>query len=128
MIAPTHDLPIARQAKVLGIIRRAVYYKARPVPPGDLVIMRRVDELHLERPFAGSRMLRDLLNREGVAIGRRYVATLMKRMGIAAIYRRSNTSKSAPTHRSPRLATGSTLIPVRVDIDSPGFRIRRFSR
>ena len=99
MIMPGHDLPVARQARVLGISRGAVYYKARPLPPRDLTIMRRMDELHLERPFAGSRMLRDLLNREGVVIGRRHVATLMKRMGIAAIYRRPNTSKPAPGHK-----------------------------
>ena len=99
MIMPAHDLPVARQARVLGISRGAVYYKARPLPPRDLTIMRRMDELHLERPFAGSRMLRDLLNREGVVIGRRHVATLMKRMGIAAIYRRPNTSKPAPGHK-----------------------------
>jgi putative transposase len=61
--------------------------------------MRRIDELHLERPFAGARMLRDFLNREGVAIGRRHVATLMKRMGIEAIYRRPNTSKPALGHK-----------------------------
>ena len=99
MIMPGHDLPVARQARVLGISRGAVYYKARPLPPRDLTIMRRMDELHLERPFAGSRMLRDLLNREGVVIGRRHVATLMKRIGIAAIYRRPNTSKPAPGHK-----------------------------
>jgi hypothetical protein len=57
--------------------------------------MRRIDELHLDYPFAGSRMLRDMLGREGVAIGRRRVATTMKRMGIKAIYRRPNTSKLA---------------------------------
>ena len=60
--------------------------------------MRRIDELHLEYPFAGSRMLRDFLNRAGVSIGRRHVATLMKRMGLEAIYRRPNTSKPAPGH------------------------------
>jgi putative transposase len=99
MITPSHDLPVTRQAKVLGISRGAVYYKARPVSPRDLRIMRQLDELHLERPFAGSRMLRDMLNREGVSIGRRHVASLMKRMGIAAIYRRPNTSKPAPGHK-----------------------------
>ena len=61
--------------------------------------MRRIDELHLDCPFAGSRMLRDMLRREGFAIGRRHVATLMKRMGIEAIYRRPNTSKPAPGHK-----------------------------
>jgi putative transposase len=99
MITPSHVLPVTRQAKVLGISRGAFYYKARPVPPRDLAIMRRIDELHLERPFAGSRMLRDMLNREGVPIGRRHVASLMKRMGIAAVYRRPNTSKPAPGHK-----------------------------
>jgi putative transposase len=69
------------------------------VSAADLAIMRRIDELHLERPFAGARMLRDFLNREGVTIGRRHVATLMRRMGIEAIYRRPNTSKPAPGHK-----------------------------
>jgi putative transposase len=110
MITPSHDLPMTRQAKVLGISRGAVYYKARPLPPRDLAIMRRIDELHLERPFAGSRMLRDMLNREGVSIGRRHVATLMKRMGIAAIYRRPHTSKPAPGHKIyPYLLRGTKI-------------------
>jgi putative transposase len=61
--------------------------------------MRRMDGLHLEFPFAGSRMLRDLLNQEGIGIGRRHVATLMKRMGMEAIYRKPNTSKPAPGHK-----------------------------
>ena len=99
MIEREHDLPVARQAKVLNISRSSIYYRPRPVSPEDLSLMRRIDELHLERPFAGARMLRDFLNREGVAIGRRHVATLMKRMGIEAIYRRPNTSKPAPGHK-----------------------------
>ncbi len=99
MIDRTHDLPISRQAKVLNLSRGAVYYKPRSVSPEDLALMRRIDELHLERPFAGARMLRDFLGREGVPIGRRHVATLMKRMGIEAIYRRRNTSKPAPGHK-----------------------------
>ena len=99
MIDREHDLPISRQAKALGVSRGSVYYKPRPVSPEDLALMRRLDELHLERPFAGARMLRDLLAREGVEVGRRHVTTLMKRMGIAAIYRRRNTSKPAPGHK-----------------------------
>ena len=86
MIDRTHDLPISRQAKALNISRGAVYYQPRPVSPEDLRLMRRIDELHLERPFGGARMLRDFLGRDGVAVGRRHVATLMRRMGIAAIY------------------------------------------
>ena len=61
--------------------------------------MRRIDELHLDYPFAGSRMLRDLLCGEGVVIGRELVATLMPRMGIEAIYRKPNTSKAALGHK-----------------------------
>jgi putative transposase len=96
MIDRKHDLPISRQAEALGVSRGAVYYKPRPTSTEDLRIMRRLDELHLDYPFAGSRMLRDFLNREGVSLGRRHVTSLMKRIGIAAIYRRPNTSKPAP--------------------------------
>jgi putative transposase len=72
--------------------------------------MRRLDELHLDYPFAGSRMLRDLLRREGVSIGRRHVAALMKRMGIEAIYRRPHTSKPAPGHKIyPYLLRGKKI-------------------
>ena len=91
-----HDLPITRQARALGISRGSVYYLPRPVTAADLAIMRRMDELHLDSPFAGSRMLRDLLNQEGTRIGRRHVTTLMKRTGIEALYRKPNTSKPAP--------------------------------
>ena len=86
MIDRNHDLSMAQQAKALNISRGAVYYKPRPLSVEDLKIMRRIDELHLDYPFAGSRMLRDLLNRAGVSIGRRHVATLMKRLASAAPY------------------------------------------
>lgn len=99
MIDRHHGLSITKQAKALKISRGSVYYLPRPVSAADLVVMRRMDELHLELPFAGSRMLRDLLNAEGLVIGRRHVATLMKRMGMEAIYRRPNTSKPAPGHK-----------------------------
>ena len=110
MIDPDHDLSITRQARALGISRGSVYYLPRPVPAADLAVMRRMDELHLEFPFAGSRMLRDLLNYEGTTIGRWHVATLMKRMGIEAIYRKPNTSKPAPGHKIyPYLLRGVTI-------------------
>jgi putative transposase len=99
MIEREHDLPITQQAKTLGISRGSVSYLPRPVSAADLAIMRRIDELHLEFPFAGSRMLRDLLNWEGIEIGRRHVATLMKRMDVEAIYRKPNTSKPALGHK-----------------------------
>ncbi len=99
MIERNDDLPVSRQAKVLGISRGSVYYLPRPVSAGDLALMmRRIDELHLDYPFAGSRMLQTFLVREGYDAGRLHVATLMKRMGIEAIYRRPNASKSAPGH------------------------------
>ena len=99
MIDRQHGLSITKQAEALGISRSSVYYSPRPVPTAELAVMRRMDELHLEFPFAGSRMLRDLLNRDGTEIGRRRVATLMKRMGIEAIYRKPNTSTPAPGHK-----------------------------
>jgi putative transposase len=99
MIDREHDLPITQQARTLGISRGSVYYLPRPVSAADLVIMRRMDEIHLELPFPGSRMLRDLLTKEGIEIGRRHVAALMKRMGMEAIYRKPNPSKPAPGHK-----------------------------
>ena len=99
MIDPEHDLPIKQQAEVLGISRSTVYYQPRPVSDEDLWLMRRIDELHLEYPFAGSRMLRDMLARQGLQVGRRHIKTLMRKMSIEAIYRRPNTSKPAPGHR-----------------------------
>jgi len=99
MIDREHKLPITRQATALGISRSSVYYLPRPVPAADLAIMRRLDELHLEFPFAGARMLRGLLAAEGRPLGRRHVTTLMRRMGIEAIYRRPRTTKPEPGHK-----------------------------
>jgi putative transposase len=99
MIDREHDLPITKQAEVLRISRSSIYYLPRPVPEADLAIMRRLDRLHLEFPFAGSRMLRGLLAAEGCKIGRRHVKTLMRRMGIEALYRRPRTTKPEPGHK-----------------------------
>ena len=99
MIDREHELPLTRQANLLKLSRGSLYYKVRPVTAANLAIMRRIDALHLEYPFAGSRMLRDLLRGEGVVIGRERVIGMMRRMGIAAIYRRPNTSKPCPGHK-----------------------------
>jgi putative transposase len=99
MIDRGHALSISRQAKALGINRSSVYSLPRPVSEADLALMRRIDELHLDYPFAGSRMLQGLLVGEGRKVGRLHVSTLMKRMGIKAIYRRPNTSKPEPGHK-----------------------------
>jgi putative transposase len=110
MIDRSHELPLTRQAKVLRLSRSGLYYQPEPVSPADLAIMRRLDELHLNYPFAGSRMMRDLLRGEGVVIGRQHVITLMKRMRIKAIYRRPNTSKPAPGDKIyPYLLRGLTV-------------------
>src|SRR5258706_2872755 len=99
MIDREHDLPITKQAEVLRISRGSVYYLPRPVSEADLAIMRRLDRLHLEFPFAGSRMLRGLLAAEGCKIGRRHVKTLMRRMGVEGAYRRPRTPKPEPGHK-----------------------------
>ena len=98
MIDNDHELPVKRQAELLGISRGAVYYRPAPIPEADLALMHRIDRLHLEHPFAGSRMLRDMLRLQGIEVGRRHVATLMRRMGIQALYRKPNTSKRHPAH------------------------------
>jgi putative transposase len=98
MIHREAKLPVTRQAKLLGLSRASVYYSPAPVDDADLAVMRRIDELHLELPFLGSRMLRDLLRSEGVEIGREHVRTLMRRMGITAIYQRPKTTERHPAH------------------------------
>jgi putative transposase len=99
MIDREHDLPLATQARLLGIARSMVYREPDPVSAADLAVMRRIDELHLDYPFAGSRMLRSMLANEGITIGRTHVRTLMRRMGIEALYQRPRTSKPAPGHK-----------------------------
>jgi putative transposase len=99
MIERGHELPMTRQAKLLKLSRSSVYYRPRPVSPADLAMMRRLDELRLDYPFAGSRMLRDLVRGEGIETGRQRIARMMKRMGIEALYRQPSTSKPAPGHK-----------------------------
>ena len=96
MIHREHAVTVKRQAELVGISRGTVYYLPRAMSPADLTLMRRIDELHLNKPFLGSRMLRDALNREGFEVGRKHVATLMARMGIEALYRKPGTSKKHP--------------------------------
>ena len=98
MIDRGHALSISRQAQLVGISRGSVYYQPKPVNTVDLELMRHIDELHLEYPFMGARMLRDQLNREGFDVGRKRVSTWMKRMGVEALYKKPNTSKKHPGH------------------------------
>src|SRR3954465_2723828 len=137
MIDRGHDLPLARQAALLRLSRSQLSYEPRPVPAAELAIMRRIDALHLDYPFAGSRMLRDLLRGEGVVIGWEMVRTMMRRMCIEALYRRPNTSKAEPGHKIyPYLlrdltvdrpnqvwAMDITYIPMAGSFDSDYFRL-----
>lgn len=98
MINREHRLSLSRQAQLLELSRASLYCDPVPTSEADLRLMRRIDELHLEWPFCGSRMLRDLLVLEGVRVGRKHVATLMRKMGIEALYQRQNTSRRHPQH------------------------------
>ncbi len=110
MIDRTHTLSIKRQSQLVGISRGTVYYRPKSISKKDLALMRRIDELHLEHPFMGARMLRDQLNRDGVSVGRKHVGTLMKRMGIEALYRKPSTSKKHPSHKIyPYLLRGQAI-------------------
>lgn len=110
MIDRSHDLPVTRQCQILELARSTAYYEPVPTSPEDLALMRRMDELHLDYPFAGSRMLRDLLRAEGHRIGRKHVRTLMRKMGIEALYRKPNTSKRHAAHPVyPYLLRGLTI-------------------
>lgn len=98
MIDRNADLPLQRQAELLSLSRSSLYYTPQPISEQDLATMRLIDELHTEHPFAGSRMMRGMLRRRGIIIGRRHVARLMRLMGIEALYRKKRTSKPHPEH------------------------------
>jgi putative transposase len=94
MIDRPHELLLTRQGRILELACSTAYYQPAPIPPEDLALMRRIDELHMEMPYAGARMLSRLLKREGQPVGRKHVSTLMQqRMDIHALYRKPNTSK-----------------------------------
>jgi putative transposase len=110
MIDPSAKLPVVRQCALLSLSRSTAYYTPQPVSENDLALMRRIDELHLQHPFAGARMLRDFLRQEGRNVGRRHVSTLMSKMGIEALYRRPNTSRKQPQNPVfPYLLRGLTI-------------------
>ena len=99
MIDRKHKLPLSRQSRILEISRSSLYYRAVLVSAGDLEIMRFIDEIHLKHPFMGSRSIRDQLQEKGYQVGRQHVRTLMKKMGIAALYRKPRLSKPHPDHK-----------------------------
>lgn len=99
MITRESDLPITRQCQLLKLNRSTVYYQPKPGSEEDLKLMRRIDEMHLKRPFYGSRRIRDWLWEEGYDINRKRVQRLMRQMGITAIYPKKNTSKPGRGHK-----------------------------
>ncbi|OPL12555.1 MAG: integrase [delta proteobacterium MLS_D] len=110
MMDRCHALSTKRQAELMGISRGSVYYLPGKINAVDLSLMNRIDELHLEHPFMGARMLRDQLILDGFAVGRKHVGTLMKRMGVAALYQKPGTSKRHPGHTIyPYLLRGMTI-------------------
>lgn len=110
LIARDSAMTILRQCELLDLCRSSLYYRPKPVSPADLALMRRLDEFHLAYPFLGARKLARMLQREGTAVGRRHVGTLMKLMGIEAIYRKPRTSIPAQGHKIyPYLLTNITI-------------------
>ena len=110
MIDKENRLPLTRQCQILNLNRSTVYYHKTPVSDGDLALMRRIDEMHLSRPFYGSRRIRDWLQDEGHAVGRKRVQRLMRLMGITALYPKPRTSKPGKGHKIyPYLLRGLTI-------------------
>jgi len=99
MIDREHKLPLTRQSQILELSRSSLYYEAVPISTHDLELMRLIDEIHMKHPFMGSRSIRDQLQAMGHQIGRGHVRTLMKKMGITALYRKPNLSKPHPQHK-----------------------------
>ena len=99
MIDRTHELPLARQCQILDLARSTAYYQPQPLSESDSALTKRIDQLHMDWPYAGARMLSRILKREGIIAGRRHVSTLMKLIGIQALYRKPNTSKKHPAHK-----------------------------
>ncbi|QHI16549.1 IS3 family transposase [Acinetobacter haemolyticus] len=110
LIDDSLQISVSKQAKLLKVSRGCYYYRPKPVSSSDLKLMRCIDELHMQYPFAGSRMMRDLLNRQGHHIGRRHTRTLMKKMGIQALYCKPNLSQANQAHRKyPYLLKGLAI-------------------
>ncbi|AZB94332.1 IS3-like element ISAba14 family transposase [Acinetobacter pittii] len=110
LIDDSLQISVSKQAKLLKVSRGCYYYRPKPVSASDLKLMRCIDELHMQYPFAGSRMMRDLLNRQGHHIGRRHTRTLMKKMGIQALYCKPNLSQANQAHRKyPYLLKGLAI-------------------
>ena len=108
---PGKDLSVRRRCALVGVARSAVYRPKPVTRADDLAVMRRIDELHLELPFYGSRRMTFELNREGRGVNRKRVRRLMRVMGIEALVPRPGTSKAAPGHKIyPYLLRGLRIV------------------
>ena len=92
MIDRQHPLSVVAQCKLLGLSRARIYRLPTPPSAEKLDLMRRIDMLHMDHPHMGSRSLRDQLNRQGIAISRGRVKSLMRKMGISAVYQKPRTT------------------------------------
>lgn len=99
MIDREHGLPLTRQSQILELSRSSLYYETVPISDRALKLMRLIDEIPLRYPYMGSRSIRDQLQDRGYQVGRQHVNTLMKKMGIAAMYRKPRLSKPHPDHK-----------------------------
>jgi putative transposase len=99
MIDRPHTLPVTRQCQLLNLSRSSVYYRPAGLSYKDLQLMRRINEMHLKRPFYGSRRIRGWLQDEGFAVNRKRVQRLMRQMEITALYPKANTSRPGKGHR-----------------------------
>jgi putative transposase len=98
MIDRDHALPLAHQAQLLELSRGSLYYMPVPISQADLALMSLIGRLHTDYPFAGARMLRDMLRLRGHRVGRRHVGRLMRLMGLEALYRKRRGTKTNPAH------------------------------
>ena len=110
MIQAAHPLTVTRRCELLDVARSTVYYHPTGIPSEDLALMRRLDEIHLERPFYGSRRLRDELKTQGHPVNRKRVERLMRQMGLSALYRKPRTSQPGAGHKVyPYLLKGLSI-------------------
>ena len=98
MVEPEENLSVRRQCELVQVCRSGLYYKPEPTPQAELVLMRRIDELHLKFPFYGSRKLTQQLKRQGLEVNRKRVVRLMRVMDMVAVAPKPNTSRPAPEH------------------------------
>ena len=123
MIQAAHPLTVTRRCELLDVARSTVYYHPTGIPSEDLALMRLLDEIHLERPFYGSRRLRDELETQGHPVNRKRVQRLVRQMGLRALYPKPRTSQPGVGHTVyPYLLRGLSIErPNQVWCSAPGF-------